>query len=248
MTETAAAVAAPPAEAQGLAGRVFGVLTAPKATYAGIVAHPRALGVLVLGILLIAGATVAFFSTEVGRQAVLDQQEQGLRAAEALGFKIPDQALQQMEERVALPSMPYITAASRVVLVLLFVVVIAGLIMVVFNAILGGDASFKQVFALVAHSGMVTVTQTLFSLPLDYVRESLSSPTALSIFVPFLEETSFGARLLGSIDLFRIWWILNLAIGLGVLYKRRTQPIATGLLVTYVAIAFLIAAVRAAFS
>ena len=45
-----------------------------------------------------------------------------------------------------------------------------------------------------------------------------------------------------------IWWILSLAIGLGVLYKRRTQPIATGLLITYVTIVLVIAIVRTALS
>ena len=30
-----------------------------------------------------------------------------------------------------------------------------------------------------------------------------------------LDETSFLARLLGWIDLFWIWWIVNLAIGVG---------------------------------
>jgi hypothetical protein len=88
----------------------------------------------------------------------------------------------------------------------------------------------------------------LVTLPLNYLRESLSSATNLGVFVPFLEETSFAARLLGAIDLVVIWWMLNLAIGLGVLYKRRTGPVAVGLLVTYLVIALVIAVVRSAFS
>ena len=54
--------------------------------------------------------------------------------------------------------------------------------------------------------------------------------------------------LLGSIDLFRIWWLVSLAIGLAVLYKRRTSPIAWGLLAVYGIIVLVIAAVRAAVS
>jgi hypothetical protein len=107
----------------------------------------------------------------------------------------------------------------------------------VFNAALGGDATFKQVYAVVAHSGILIAVQQLFTLPLDYARETMSSPTNLAVFLPFLDEGSFFARLLGSIDLFRIWWIVNLAIGMAVLYKRRTAPIATTMLVLYAAIA-----------
>ena len=88
----------------------------------------------------------------------------------------------------------------------------------------------------------------MVTLPLNYLRESLTSATNLGVFVPFLEETSFAARFLGAIDLVVIWWMLNLAIGLGVLYKRRTGPVAVGLLVTYLVIALVIAAVRSAFS
>ena len=56
------------------------------------------------------------------------------------------------------------------------------------------------------------------------------------------------ARMLGSIDLFLIWWIISLAIGLGVLYRKRTGPIATTLLVIYVTIGLVIAAVKTALS
>jgi len=66
--------------------------------------------------------------------------------------------------------------------------------------------------------------------------------------VPFLEETSFVARFLGALDLVVMWWMLNLAIGLGVLYKRRTGPVAVGMFTTYLAIALIVAAVRSALS
>jgi hypothetical protein len=126
--------------------------------------------------------------------------------------------------------------------------IVAGLAFAVFNAMLGGDGTFKQVFSIVAHSGAVMVVQGAFTLPLDYMRETLTSPTNLSVFLPFLEEKSFAARMLGSIDLFLIWWMVSLSIGLGVLYKKRTGPIAISVLTFYVAIALIIAAVKSAVS
>jgi hypothetical protein len=50
------------------------------------------------------------------------------------------------------------------------------------------------------------------------------------------------------LDLFQVWSILSLAIGLGVLYKRRTTPIATTMFIIYFVIVAAIAAVRAALS
>ena len=95
-----------------------------------------------------------------------------------------------------------------------------------------------------AFSSVVTALRALFATPLSYAKGSLSSPTTLTALVPFFDDNTFAARLLGAIDLFLIWWIVSLAIGLGVLYKRRTAPIATGFLVVYGAIALTIAAVR----
>jgi hypothetical protein len=47
--------------------------------------------------------------------------------------------------------------------------------------------------------------------------------------------------MLRSIDMFLLWWMVVLAIGLGVLYKRRTGPIATTFIGLYAIIAVLIA-------
>ena len=81
-------------------------------------------------------------------------------------------------------------------------------------------------------------------MPLNYARESLSSPTNLSVLVPMLDENAFITRLFGSIDLFMVWWTIVLAIGMAALYRRRTQPIATALLVVYAIIAVIVAFVR----
>jgi hypothetical protein len=76
----------------------------------------------------------------------------------------------------------------------------------------------------------------------------MSSPTSLFVFFPFLDETGVLARFLGIIDLFRLWWLANLAIGLGVLFKKRVGPIFTGFLILYGVIAVVYAGVSAFFS
>ena len=59
-----------------------------------------------------------------------------------------------------------------------------------------------------------------------------------------LEETSFTNRFLSTIDLFYVWSTFITAVGLGVLYKRRTGPIAMVLFGIYLVIALIIAFVR----
>ena len=224
---------------RGLAARVVGVLTSPRATYADVAARPRWLG----GMLVVMVATIVpvmwLLQTEVGRRAGIDMQ---LQALESFGQTVTDEQYRQME-RMSVYS-GYFTAASQLVAFPLVTAVIAGIVLAVFNGLLGADATFRQVFAVVTFSNVVTGLRTLFSTPLNYARESMSSPTSLAAALPFFEDDTFVARLLGSIDLFLIWWIVSLAIGLGVLYKRRTGPIATTMLILYGAIALAIAAVR----
>ena len=59
---------------QGLAARILGVLLSPRETYADVAARPRVLGVLAFVVLVSAGTWFAFLSTQVGQDALFDQQ------------------------------------------------------------------------------------------------------------------------------------------------------------------------------
>jgi hypothetical protein len=231
------------APSKGLAARALGVLFSPRATYAEIVAQPRALGALVAVLVIVAAATSAFLMTEVGKNAYIDQ---ALDSMEGFGMTVTDQVMTGIETQAQYA--PYITTAAQVVFVPLVAVIVAALALAIFNAILGGDGSFKQTFAIVAHSYFVVALGAVFSMPLFYVNKSMASPTSLSVFFKMIDEATFLGRLMGSIDLFRIWWIVSLSIGLGVLYKKRTGPIAWSLLGLYLILVLIIAGVRTALS
>ena len=108
---------------------------------------------------------------------------------------------------------------------------------------MGGAGTFKQVYAVVAHSAVIVALQQVFTTALSYASEKLAGAN-LGIFVPMLDEKNIVTLFLGSIDLFFVWATISVAIGLGVLYRRRTGPIATTLLGIYVVIALIIAFVR----
>jgi hypothetical protein len=241
MTQTLPATPAVPAKS--LPARIAGVLFAPRATYAAVAAQPRWLGVLLVIVALGGAATFAFLSTDVGKAAMLDQQ---VRTMESFGMKLSDAAYQRMEQ--GLDRARYTGLAGQAVALPLAALIVAGIALGVFNALLGGDATFKQVYAVVVHSGVILSLSQLFGTPLAYARESLSGATNLGVFAPFLDDSSFAARALGSIDLFILWWAISVSIGLGVLYGKRTRPIAITLIAGYVAIGLVIAAIKTAVS
>jgi hypothetical protein len=233
----------PAAAGRSLPARILGIVFSPRATYDDVARRPRVLGAMITVILVLGLATFAFLSTEVGRNASLDQQ---FAFMDSLGIKVSDAQIAQIEQRAE--SSRYWALASQAIAIPLFTLVVAGLGIAIFNAVLGGNATFKQVYAIVTYSWFLPMLQTLFVLPLNYARASMSSSTSLLVFLPMIDDATFFGRLLSQVDLFRLWWIFSLAVGFGVLYKRRTSPIAWAFFGIYAVIALAVAGVTTALS
>jgi hypothetical protein len=223
--------------------RVLGILFSPRETFLSVVAHPKWFGMLALSTVVAALCMWALLSTEAGQQAFIDQS---VSAIEGWGRTVDDAMYAQLEKQATIAR--YINPVAILIIAPIVAFVIAGILLGVFNTVLGGQASYKQVLAVVAHSAPVSVVQQLFTTPLNYFRGSLSSPTNLGVFFPMLEENRFLSSFLGTIDLFFVWATLVTAIGLAVLYKRRTRPVAIGLFVVYGVVALGIALAKSFFS
>jgi len=225
-----------------LLSRFIGIVTSPKATFQAVVAYPKWFGMLALVTLIVAVGVTLPLTTEAGRRAQLDQQ---VDAMENFGVQVTDEMYARMEEgsrRAAITTFISILVAGPVMSVIL-----GGILFGVFTIFMGGQASFKTFFAVYVHSTVITAVAQIFMGPFNYFRGSMSSATNLAVLLPMLDEKSFIGRLFGLIDLFWIWWLVVLAIGLGVLYRRRTQSIAFALFGVYVVCIVLIAAVMSMF-
>jgi hypothetical protein len=237
-TTDAGATVAP----MGLLSRFVGVITSPKATFQAVAAHPRWFGMLALVTIVVAIFVSLPLTTEAGRQAALDNN---VRQMESFGVQVNDQMYANMAKSMRFAV--YQTFFSILCVGPIISVIVAGILYGVFAVLMGGQATFKQLFAVYVHSTVISAAGQLFTGPLNYVRGSMTSATNLAVMLPMIDEHSFIGRLLGMIDLFLVWWLVLLAIGLGVLYRRRTQPIAIGLFAVYVVIILAAAAVMSAF-
>jgi len=216
-------------KAPGLLARIIGVIVSPKATFEKIVTAPR-----VLGVILIAGVLIGLSQglprlTESGSQAALDAQVK--QTERFTGRPVTDEQYAQMQ-RFA-PTMAYGTMIFTPVVMAIIVLVFSGLYFVVFNVILGGTATFKQVMAVTAHSSIIYALGAVIGAPVQYLQGTANpaGPFTLSALLPMLDENGFAARFLGFINVFSIWGVIVTAIGLAVLYRRKTSSIAIGLFV-----------------
>ena len=221
-----------------LPARFLGIITAPKETFASVVAHPRWLGMLVLTTVIVAAGTSLPMTTEAGKEATLRQQVEGM---EAFGMTVSNQMYEQLRGRMWMA--PYQTAVTVAIFSPVMAVAISGVLFLVFNVVMGGTATFKQLFAVFVHAGVISSLQQLFTGPLNYFRGAVTSATNLAVLLPMVDPKSFLGRMLSMTDLFLIWYLLVLAIGLAVLYRRKTQPIALALYGVYAAGVVVIAAV-----
>ena len=206
---------------------------------ARIAAAPRWLDVLALTTILVAVGFAVFLSSEVGKAAYVDQAVAGM---ESFGMTVNPDAYARIQAQARYAS--YIQGATILFFGPLMCALISGILFGAFT-VLGGEAKYKQVLAVVAHAGVISLLQTLFTLPVNYQRQSMASATNLAVFFPNLAEGTFLASVLGFVDLFWIWYLVVLAIGLAAVYRRKWTSVAGGLFVVYVLIGLAIAAIKA---
>lgn len=217
--------------ALSLPQRLTGPIFSPKPTFESVSTYPLWLDVLAVTVLISTFAWIAFMSTEVGYQAFVDQMYQQQEARGPITPEI-EASLNTMA-----PIMRWMLPLGALVGIPVIVLAISGVAYGIFGALLGGSASFKQTLAVVVHAGVVFTVAGLGVLALNFFRGTMSNSTNLGVFVQMLPEDHFLARFLGVIDLTWVWYLIVLAIGLGVLYRRKTSSIAMGFFAVYFVIA-----------
>ena len=219
-----------------LFARAKGVIRAPRTTFAAVIAAPRWGDVLLLATLVSFLASALLLSTEVGRLALVDQWE---RTAIAFGGNVDDAQYAQFQElsRQGVAYAALTAAIGGPVLVAVMALILTG----VLRSVIRSGASFRQVLAVVAHAQVILALRQVVAAPASYVSETLASPTTLVRFAGMIDEGSPLARFLGVLDLFVVWWIVVLAVGVAALARRRVRPLALAFTGAYVALAVLLA-------
>jgi hypothetical protein len=229
---------------KSFAARVYGVIRHPRVTFNTIARAPSWAPVLAVTTAVTFVCGIAFLRTEVGQQALVDQWE---RTATAFGQPVDDEGYATLEQTARNGSFEVLYAAmTALVGGPVLVLAISGLLFVTLKRRGNGTVprsrpSFVQVLAVVAYAGVILAVRQIVATPIDYIRESIGSPTTLVQLFSMFDEASPLARFLAIIDLFVIWWIVLLAVGLSVLYQRSTRSLVLAFTGAYIVLALLAA-------
>lgn len=103
---------------------------------------------------------------------------------------------------------------------LLGVFLTAGILALVFRVIMSGQAGFRQYLGVAGHASLITALGTVVMVPLWIATGDMQTRLSLALLTPFLEPTNLLHRVLQGIDVFGLWWIAVLALGVSVLNRK----------------------------
>src|SRR5688572_26345004 len=135
----------------GLGARIVGVIFSPRETFAAVAARPQWLGVLAITLTVLSASYYVLMSNQMMQDNIIDQQ---ISAMERNGQAVSDQTIAGMETFIG-TYLPPIYAVAVLVVGPLISAAIAGVVMWIFTALMGGTGTFRQVFAVMCHAGVV---------------------------------------------------------------------------------------------
>jgi hypothetical protein len=200
--------------------RMTGILFDPKPAFADIAARPRWWAPMVLLIVLAMGFTFAY-SQRVGWERFMRQTIESSPRTQNLTVEQREQAI-AMQTKIA-SIFGYVGAA---VAIPIYMLVVAGVMLLVFNTMLSAGLRFRKVFGITCYASLTGVVGTALAILVMFLKNpedfNLRNPTAFNVGA-FLDPQTTPKWLQaagGSLDLFTIWTILLLATGLSVAARK----------------------------
>jgi hypothetical protein len=218
---------------------VTGVLLHPRSTMDEVVRHPAFLAAWVGVLLTVAVCGGLFLPTQVGQQALVDER---VRVTEALGNRVDDAEYARLQADP--PLLVYLTSGGRLLLMPPVTLLVAAALMLLAR-IDGASVKFVTALAITVHATVVLAVQQIIATPVHYAYESLTSPTSVAGLLRVFDEGTWPARLFGTIDVFGLWWMWLLSVGLAAAAGKKARHYLWRLVIVYVGVAAVVAAVFA---
>lgn len=213
---------------------LLGVLLRPHSTMIQIAAAPRWAAPWLSVVTLLMLCAVPFLRSPVGRQALVDER---VRRVEAFGGSVDADRYAAWQQHP--PISAYFVSGGRLLLAPPVTLAVAiGLLIWARRST--PTASLTQTLAVSVYASVPLALGHAIATPLQYLRESLASPFNLAALLRLTDEGTWVARLLGSVELFGLWWAGLLALGLGAITMRPARHYLAWLVVIYLVVAALV--------
>jgi hypothetical protein len=120
-----------------------------------------------------------------------------------------------------------------IIMTILIVFVAAGVFHLLMKMV-GGKGRFRHARAVVAWSTLITTLGSLIKLPIMIAKESMIVETGPSLFFKNLEPSDKLFKFLSAFDVFTIWWMIVMLVGLAVTYRVSRGKAAVAVAIAWV--------------
>jgi membrane protein, antimicrobial resistance system len=205
-----------PAPQVSSVGRISGAIFSPPTTFESIAQRPTWILPLLL-ISLLSIVTVFIFGQRVGwRGFMIRQDQQNSRLQKQMDQMTPEQRDKMLDQQTKIA--PIFGYVGAVLGIFVAAVIVAAVLMVVFNMMTGGGIRFMTSLGIVAHSWVPALIGGLLGILVLFLKD----PSTVDI--QHLVATNAGAllsddapkwqeALLSSFDLFTFWSMILMGIG-----------------------------------
>ena len=191
--------------------KVIYIFTNPSKVFYSLRKNPTWL----LPLLLIIFMTILF--TVVTKNLMIEYRKEVILNTTSIPEEKKDMLLERMDNMTAKSYYIQSIGGGLIGLVLVYLLA-AGVFIFVGNFILGGKASFKQVFALYVWGGMVSLIELPIKGGMALAKGSVKVYTSLAVFMDPAQSQTTLFKLLNAVDIFTIWKIILWSMGFAIIY------------------------------
>ena len=107
------------------------------------------------------------------------------------------------------------------------------IVLMIGNFFFGGKSSYGNVLVMTSYTYMIAVLESLVKVPLMITQWRMDIQTGLGL-LGIGEPGEFIYNFLSGMDLFSLWRIILLAVGMSVLYRRDAKPFLIALMIYWI--------------
>lgn len=201
----------------GLLSRIVGVFTSPSNTAKAIGEKPNWLIPAIIILLLMLLFT--YLAKPVIIQETVTRVEQMMQSKGAPQERI-DTVLSGINKTMGLRMFIGVTVTTA-----FGVFIWAAIWLFISNIVLGAQATYAQMLGVNVYRYFITTVGLLIKLPLMLSKQTMNVHFSLATFLPDEQKTTFLYKILMQVELFNIWAIVFLSIGIAVVSKLDTKKV-----------------------
>ena len=209
----------------GGASKIINLFFEPKKVFASLKIKPTWLVPFI--IVAILGIGSFYFTYPL----MMKQQVEKIRENEKIPDKQKQKIIETMTEKDHPPlwQLPFAPVGT-----LLVFAILAAVLFFVFNVLLGGDSTFRRVFSVFCYSSLIGIPSMVVKFPLTIMKQDINVQTSLALLLSADSKDTFLYRVLSGFDIFTLWQVILISIGMGVLYSYTTKKAFTVVFVLWV--------------